>query len=500
MAMLGDPSNLISPLASDSSSSTVNSHLYVAPLRYNRNIELVPWAAESFEVLDHGKHLRFKLRDDITWFDGTPLTAYDVEFTYKMMIDPKTPTVYATDYLAIKELRVNGPYDFEVFYDQVYARALVTWALDVMPKHKLENADLTNTPLSRMPVGAGPYRLKEWIPGLRLTLEANEDYFLGRPYIDQLVYNIIPDMGTQFLELKAGNLDLMSLTSKQYLFQTKGQHWEEAFHKFKYLSFSYSYLGYNLKHHLFKDIRVRRAITHAIDKEELVKGVLLGLGMPAVGPYKPGTWQYNDQLTDLEYAPIKAETLLAEAGWKRKKKDGLLYKDNRPFSFTIMTNQGNTERIKAATIIQHRLRKVGIEVKIRTVEWAAFVKEFLTPGNFECILLSWNVLQDPDIYPVWHSSQVAPKGLNVTSYVNAEVDELLVRGRSTLDQTERKPVYDRIQEILVEEQPYTFLYVPYALPIVQSRVQGIEPAPAGITYNSDLWWVPEKLQRFSLEQ
>ncbi|MEG6550143.1 peptide-binding protein [Desulfocurvibacter africanus] len=492
---LGEPSNLIAALSTDSASHEVADLIYVAPLRYNKDIELEPWAAESFEVLEDGKLLRFKLREDIRWFDGTPFTAADVKFTVDLMRDPKTPTAYSDDYLAIKKFTVTGPYSFEVRYDKPFARSLVTWALDVLPKHALEKENLLETKYSRMPMGAGPYKLKEWVPGRRIVLEANDDYFLGRPYLDQVIYEIIPDLSTQFLELKAGNLDTMGLTAQQYLFQTKGPDWERNWNKFEYLSFGYTFLGYNLKHPLFQSNKVRQALSCAIDTQEIVKGVLFGLGQPAMGPYKPGTWVYNDKLAPYAYDPERAKRLLAEEGWRDSNGDGLLDKNGQAFKFTILTNQGNEQRIKTATIIQQRLKQVGVAVDIRTVEWAAFANEFLNKGNFEATLLGWNILQDPDIFTVWHSSQFPPAGLNLTYYKNEELDRLLEEGRMTLDQEERKRIYDRVQEILHEDQPYTFLYVPMALPIVHARFRNVEVAPAGITHNFTEWWVPTHLQR-----
>ncbi|MDY7001448.1 MAG: peptide-binding protein [Thermodesulfobacteriota bacterium] len=497
LGQLGEPSNLIPPLSSDAPSHEVADLLYVAPLKYDKNIKLVPWAAKDFEILEDGKLLRFRLREDVRWFDGQELTAEDVEFTYKMMIDPKTPTAYGEDYKAVKEFRVLDKYGFEVRYDEPFARSLVTWAHSILPKHALENENLLDTKYSREPLGAGAFRLKEWVAGRRLVLEVNEDYFEGRPYLDQVVYRIIPDISTMFLELKAGNLDFMGLTPQQYLHQTNGPDWQRDFNKFKYLSFGYTYLGYNLSHAFFKDRTVRQALAHAIDKQEIVKGVLLGQGVPVIGPYKPGTWVYNENIKAHVFDPNKASQMLNQAGWRDSDGDGLLDKDGQAFSFTILTNQGNDQRIKTATIIQNRLKKIGIKVKVRTVEWAAFLKEFVDKGRFDAIILGWNITQDPDNYDVWHSSKAVPGGLNFIGYKNPELDELLERGRRILDQDRRKPIYDRVQEILHQDQPYCFLYAPQSLPIVSSRFQGLEPAPAGITHNFIRWWVPKNRQRYT---
>jgi len=492
--MLGRVTNLIPPLATDAGSHAIASYIYVSPLKYDKNITLKPYAAKSYQVLDGGRHLKFTLRDDIYWTDGEPLTAEDVEFTYELMVDPETPTAYAADWKQIREFRRTGKYTFEVFYDKPFARSLVTWAQEILPEHVLEGEDLLDTEYSKNPVGAGPYKLKEWVPGRHLTLAANNDYFEGRPYMDEIHYRIIPDISTQFLELKAGGLDTMGLTPLQYLRQTQSKDWQQRFNKFKYLSFGYTYLGFNLRHPFFKDRRVRRALSLAIDKEEIVKGVLFGLGTPAIGPYKPGTWQYNEAVEDYGYQPEEALKLLEKAGWKDRNGDGWLDRDGKPFWFTIITNQGNSQRTKSAVIIQRRLADIGIKVEIRAIEWSSFISEFVNKGRFDALILSWNILQDPDLYNVWHSDNAKPGGLNFIDYKNEELDELLVRGRQLVNREERKKIYDRVQEILHEDQPYVFLYVPYSLPIVSSRVRGIEPAPAGISHNFIRWWIPEKLQ------
>ncbi|WP_319584039.1 peptide-binding protein [uncultured Pseudodesulfovibrio sp.] len=492
--MLGEPSNLIPILATDSASHEIGGQIYVSLLKYDKDINLVPYAAESYEVLDDGKLLKFKLRQDIYWTDGVQLTADDVEFTYRVTIDPKTPTAYAGNFKLVKEFRKTGKFSFEVTYDKPFAKALVSWATDILPKHVLEGENLVDTKYSRAPIGAGPYMLKEWTAGSRMVLEANPNYFEGKPYIDRLVYRMIPDMGTQFLELKAGNLDMMGLDPLQYLYQTSGPGWDGSFRKFEFLSFGYSFLGFNFKHPFFQDIRVRQAIDYAIDRRELVKGVLYGLGEAANGPYKPGTWQYDEDVKPRPFDLAKARELLAEAGWTDSDGDGWLDKDGKRFAFSIITNQGNTQRIKTGVILQQRLKDIGIQVSLRTVEWAAFIKEFIDKGRFDAIILGWNILQDPDIYNVWHSSQAVDGGLNFIRYINPELDDLLDRGRHLVREEDRKPIYDRVQEILHDEVPYCFLYIPMSLPIVQARIQNIKAAPAGISYNSEKWWIPRRLQ------
>lgn len=491
---IGEPSNLIPLLASDSSSHDVAGNVFNGLVKYDRNLELTGDLAESWQVSPDGLTITFKLRRGVKWHDGAEFTSRDVLYTYRVTVDPKTPTAYAEDFKQVKTAEAPDPYTFRVTYAKPFAPALASWGMSILPAHLLEGKDITKSGLSRHPVGTGPYRFKEWTAGQKLVLEAFPDYFEGRPYIDRYIYRIIPDTSTMYLELKAGGLDMMGLTPVQYARQTDTTEFRARFNKFRYPASAYTYLGYNLGNPLFADRRVRQAIACAINKEELIHGVLLGLGQVARGPFKPGTWAHNPGVNDFGYDPVRAKALLAEAGWRETGPNGILMKDGKPFSFTILTNQGNDQRLKTAQIIQRRLAKVGIDVKIRVLEWASLLTNFIDKRNFDALIMGWTIPQDPDIFDVWHSSKTGPKELNFIGFRNAEVDRLIEEGRRTFDQEKRRRCYWRIQEILAREQPYTFLYVPDALPAVNARFRGIEPAPAGIMHNIIRWYVPKEEQ------
>ncbi len=494
---IGDASNLIPLLASDSPSHQVAGLIYNGLVRYDKNLKLEGELAESWEISADGLIITFHLRHGVKWHDGAPFTADDVMFTYRLIIDPETPTAYAGDFEQVKEARIIDTYTFQVVYEKPFAPALASWGLSILPKHLLAGKDITKSPLSRHPVGTGPYKFSQWKGGEKIELTANQDYFEGQAYIERYRYRIIPDSATMFLELKAGNLDWMGLTPIQYDRQTAGKKFKGKFNKYRYLSFSYTYLGYNLKNPLFQDRRVRQALSFAINKQELIDGVLLGYGRIATGPYKPDTWFYHQPTRKYPYNPEKAKQLLQEAGWQDRDGDGLLDKDGHPFIFTVMTNQGNALRAQTAVIIQRRLEEIGIKMKIRIIEWSAFINEFIDKRKFEAVILGWTTGQDPDMYDIWHSTKTGPKELNFISYKNPEVDRLLEKGRHTFAREERQKCYDRFQEILAEEQPYTFLYVPESLPIIAARFHGIKPAPAGISYNFIKWYVPQTLQKYT---
>ena len=497
---IGDASNLIPVLATDNASHSISGLIFNGLVKYDRDLNIVGDLAESWDISKDGLVITFHLRKGVRWHDGQPFTAEDVLFTYRLTIDPKTPTAYAGDFLKVKKAEALDPHTFRVTYDKPFAPALMSWGSSVMPKHLLEGKDVTKSPLARHPIGTGPYRFKEWKTGQKIVLDYNPDYFEGRPFLDGRVMRIIPDMATMFLELRARGIDQMGLTPLQYTRQTENGYFRNHFRKYRYLSFSYTYLGFNLQNPMFADRRVRQALAYAVNKEELIDGVLLGLGKEASGPFKPETWQYNPDVKRYPYDPKRALELLAEAGWRDTDGDGILDKKGQRFEFELLVNQGNEVRAKTAEIAQRRLAEVGISVKIRVIEWAAFIKEFINKRRFDAVILGWTIPMDPDLHDVWHSSKTGPSELNFISYKNEEVDTLLERGRSTFDRKERKRCYDRIQEIMAEDQPYIFLYVPDALPIFNARIHGIEPAPIGIGHNTIWWYVPKEEQKYVMTQ
>lgn len=496
---IGEPSVLIPMLAGDSASHEVAGLIFNGLVKYDTDLEIIGDLAESWDISPDGLTITFHLRKGVRWTDGVEFTADDVMFGYKTIIDDKTPTAYKEDFLQVKRAKVLDRYTFRVTYKKPFAPALSSWGnLPVLPEHLLRGKDITKAAFRRKPVGMGPFIFQKWIPGEKIVLRSNHDYFEGRPYIDHYIYRIIPDPSTMFLELRTGGIDLMGLTPVQYKKQTDTEFFRKNFHKFRYPTFAYTYLGFNLKYGLFTNRKIRQAIAYAINKQEIIDIVLFGLGRIASGPYVPNTWPYNPDVKKYKYNPEKAKHLLAEEGWTDTDGDGWLDKDGRRLEFTIITNMGNDSRRKAATIIQWRLKQIGIKVKIRIIEWSAFINEFIDKRQFEACLLGWSIGLDPDQYDIWDSSKTGEKEFNFISFKNSEVDRLLDKGRRTFDIGERKKAYFRIQEILAEEVPYVFLYVPDALPIVSSRFKGIKPAPIGITYNINKWYVPKNLQRDKL--
>jgi peptide/nickel transport system substrate-binding protein len=504
-ALTGNISGLIPNVLTDGASFEVGSLIYSGLVTRDKDLNLIGELAESWEFSRDCLDLTFKLRKNVRWHDGKPFTADDVVFTYETMVNPKTPTAYREDFKAVSAVDAPDPYTLHVRYTKPYAKALQSWSIWILPRHVLETyvkeGRLREAPQNRAdPIGTGAYRFKEWKPGEKVVLVANQDYFEGRPYLSRIVYRIIPSQATIFLELKAQGIDSAGpagLTALQFKRQADFPAFRKAYNKYQYQDNVYTYLGFNLGDPRFADKRVRQAFAHAINKRELIEGVRLGLGREATGPYKPGTWAYNPNVRTYPYDMAKARELLAAAGWRTKNADGILVKDGHPFEFVLRTNQGNDERRKVAEIVQASLKDLGVKVDIQVIEWASFLKEYIKKRRFEAIILGWGIGQDPDQFEVWHSSKTGPDDLNRIGYANPEADEMLEKGRASCVEAERKKYYDRFQEILAEDQPIVFLYFRDALPVVSSRIRGVVPSPNGIRYNFNEWYVPRPLQRYT---
>jgi len=497
-AMTSEPSGLIYMVAGESASAEIASNIFNSLLRYDARLDLAGELAESWQVSQDNKTITFKLKPNLTWADGKPLTSADILFTWHLVIDEKTRSPYASDFQLVKKAETPDALTFKITYEQAYAPALDSWAgLQILPKHLLEAKDIHTTAFARNPVGSSYYKLDKWTHSEHIRLSRNPSSVLGPAHIDKLVTRIIPDNSAQFLELMADNIDRMGLDPIKFSRIIPARpDLQKKLNLYKELGNSYTYMGFNLKHKPFNDVRVRQAINYAIDKQEIIDGVYLGLGINIASPYKPGTRWSNPDLQPYAYNPIKAKTLLKEAGFADTNGDGILERDGKPFAFEIVTNQ-NKEREKSAVLIQRRLKSVGIDVKIRAIEWASFISRFIKTGDFDVVLLGWGLGLDPDQFNIWHSSQQAPGQFNFIGYNNLTVDKLLEQGRTELNPDKRQKIYHEFAKVLLEDSPIIYLSAGYGLTAMHKRIQGIvDPIPpAGVSYDSHKWYIPEAYRR-----
>ena len=496
-ASIGDARVLIPVYADDSVSGGICGLIYNGLTKVDKDLNIAGDLAERWDVSDDGLVITFYLRKGVKWHDGEPFTSKDVKFTFETIKDPATGSPYISGFSDIRSIRAIDPYTVQFEYSAPYAPALLKLGMGIIPEHIFADIkDIRRSEYARAPVGTGPYMFSEWESEKFIILKANPEYFMRVPGIKRYVCKILPDQSVQYLELVSGEIDSMTLTPYQYKYRSDIKEFRERINKYRYLTPSYTYLGYNMKDPVLSDLRVRRALSRAVNKKEIIDAALLGLGEPCTGHFWKDSVYYNHEVDLYGYDPGEAVRLLAQAGWKDTDGDGVLDKDGLVLSLKIVTNQGNKVREDVATIVQRQWADIGVKAEIQVVAWASFIDQIIDKKKFQVILLAWMLPLDPDCYSVWHSDSIREGGLNAVSYSNPAVDLLIEKGRREFDIEKRKEVYHEIHRLIAEDAPYTFLYFSYRTPGINKRFRGIEESPVGLYHNFIDWHVPRDEVRY----
>jgi len=436
---------------------------------------------EVLPAVEHNPVILFHLRDGVRFHDGRPVTAKDVVFTYRSIMDPRNLSPRIPDFEPVLKVEEVDPKTVRVVYKRLYSPALGTWVMGILPEHLLNDQALREeakgrglapdsfgmrqSDFNRRPVGCGPFRFVSWKTDQEILLERFEDYWEGPPNYERYAYRVIPDLLTQEMEFYAGTLDSYAVQPHQ-VDRLKD---DPRFQAFSGVSFGYTYIGYNLRREPFKDVRVRKALGMAIDVDKIIRYVLHGQGERITGPFPKQTDFYDHAIQPLPYDPQGAAALLEEAGWRRDAL-GRLAKDGVPMRFTLITNSGNDLRKAVLAIAQDAWRQLGIEVRTDVVEWAVFINERIDKHDFDAVVLGWSMGIDPDLYQIWHSSQTGHYQLNFVGFQDEEADDLIVRIRQEYDQGRQVALCHRLHQIIAREQPYTFLYVTRWTAVLDKRI------------------------------
>ncbi len=479
LSISSNPSKLNPLIATDSASGEISSWIFDALLAYDKDGKIEPRLAKSYHFVDDTT-LIFKLREGVHWSDGTIFNAQDVLYTYKLITSPKIYTPYSSEFRYVKSVKAIDDFTIEVKYKKPYFKALQTWMTDIVPKHILKKQDdIMTSSFNQHPIGTGMYMLKGFEISKDIKLDANPDYFRGKAHIDKIIYHFMPDPSTQFLMLRSHKLDVGSLTPLQIERQLDSD-FKKYYKIYEKIAQSYTYLGFNFKNPKFKDPRVREALSLAIDRQELVDILFFGHGQVCNGPFMPGTFAYNKNIKAPKQNIKKAISLLKEAGYDKK----------HPFSFEIVTNSNNQIRVYATQIIQHQLQKAGVKVTIRTMEWQAFLNTVVMPKKFEAVVLGWGLGLMPDAYSIWHSEGSKKGGFNFISYKNKTVDTLIKKAEGTIDQKKLGEIYQKIFALIVNDNPYLFLYIPNAITVVNKDIKNVSQSIIGVMHNVNDWIKP----------
>jgi peptide/nickel transport system substrate-binding protein len=533
---MSDPEQLNPLTSNDSASSEVLGFIFEGLLtREPRTLELKPLIAEARPEISQDKlTYTFKIRKDVRFQDGRPVTGEDVLFSVKAikcpfvnapflrvyfnslidaeLIDPHTVRFVTKEPYFLNESVLGGIllmprhyYDPENLLQRLTVRDL-TRDPAKLPSEAKKFADQFNRNFNRNPLGSGPYRFGDWKTGREIELMRDLNYWgngkesIDQPHLDRLKFRVVNNMDAALVRLKSGSLDFMeALQPVQVVRGTNSERFNREFKKYEYYAPTYTYIGWNNEHPIFRDKRVRQAMTYLTDRKQIVKSVLFGLGEVVdshIYFFRP---EYDKSLKSYPFDPQKALALLNEAGWRDSDGDGVLDKviDGKkvPLRFEIKVNSGNAVRKSVALVLLDELKKHGIAASVRELDWTIFLND-VKNHQFDAVVLGWQMsTTEPDAYQVWHSSQAANKGSNAISYKNARVDEILEAYRREFDAQKRIQMYKEFQEIIHDEQPYTFLYVGKRVSAVHRRFQGIEVFPDGLRPID--WWVPVARQKYA---
>ncbi len=401
--------------------------------------------------------IHFTLRRDVRWHDGAPFTSADVAFTYHAIMDESVASPRSSDFELVSSLTTPDPYSVIVRYKKPFSPALLSWMGAVIPAHLLEKMDPSRWAESynRHPIGTGPFKFGEWKTNEYIRLVKNPDYFRGSPWLDSVVFRVLPDPLTLQLAFQTHQIDFWEAEP----WAVQGVEKDRRFDIFSSAGNMYLYIGWNLRRPLFQDLRVRRAMAEAVNIPQMIKYILYGHGVQSTGIFTPKMWFHDPTVKPLPYDPGAASKLLDEAGWKPGP-DGIRVKDGKRLSFTLITKNGDEVRRDIATLVQDDLKKIGVEVKIEIYEWAVMLKRFVSKGEFDAVVLGWGLRDDFDQYAIWHSSQTHPEEMNFVDYQNPAVDHLLTDLRQEYSRPAILRMAGELQQIIYSEQPYIFLFVP----------------------------------------
>jgi peptide/nickel transport system substrate-binding protein len=482
----------INPILTHSSiSAALKRVVFDGLIKLDDKMEPNPHLALSWNNSPDGLTWIFHLRKDVTFHDGANFTAEDVKFTFDKINDPSINSPYISVFKNLKAINAKDKYTVEIHLKNPLPSLPFYLDVGILPKHLLLGKDLRKAEFNYHPIGTGPFKMGSWSKD-EIILKANEAYFEGKPYLNQVIVRFFKDQRVVWAELMKGTVDCVLLTySKNYDIIEKIPNFEV----YSFLNHYYYVLALNENSIYFNQREVRQALNYAVDKQRIVTKVLRGKGQVSSGTIYPPSWAYSKAIKPYPYHPEKAVKLLKKAGWHDTNGNHILDKDGREFEFVLLIVQGDDLAEDCALLIQQQLLDIGIKTKVKPVSFRVMYEEFLSTKKFDTSLLTI-IANDPDKnYAWWHSSQI-DRGFNVFSYRNKKVDELLDKGRSILDREERKKIYHQFQRQLYDDPPGVFLFWRDYLIGIHRRFRGVKISPAGILNHVNEWYVPKREQKY----
>jgi peptide/nickel transport system substrate-binding protein len=486
----------------DTASSAYQGYVYSGSLINldEKTLEYEPYASESYSISEDGKTFTFKLRKDLKWSDGQPLTAQDYVWTYEQVMKPENGFPYLDQFNFVTSYKALDDHTLEIKIDKMYCPALGQIDfITPLPKHVWEKLDWSdpekNPEINNPTVISGPYQLLDWKRDQFARFEANENYWYhGPPNITKQTVEIVPDQDVAYQKFKNGKSDTAPITPEQLeearkLPNATVYEWWPA-------AARWSYIGLNMREGFpTHDINVRHGLSYAIDKDLMTQEVMLGQAKRMCSAYPETSWVYNPDVPCYDYDAEKARAEFAKAGYTFQ--DGkMVDKDGQQLTLKLIYGPNTSKVLELMAVsVQDYLKEIGIKLEIQALEWASYL-EALKKGDWDMYLGAWRSTIEPHaMFLIW--SETGIPDLNAVSYVNKDVEKLFDEaggGAGTCDLDFRKQKYQEIQKILADESPYIFLWYQKAWSGQNKRIQGIEPTVLGIGWNQEDWYIKDQVQ------
>lgn len=466
--------------SNDTPSSNVAYNIYEQLVVQDENMDLQPGLATSWEMIEDTVW-EFYLEEGVTFHDGTPFNAEVVKANIDRILDEAVASPRSFLFNMINEVIVVDEYTVQFVTDYSFAPlpahlahnggGMISQAVIEADYEAMADGGDPGATINDNPTGTGPFKLDYWNSGDEMRLVKNEDYWGEPALLDSIVFRVVPEDGTRIADLETNVVHISDPLSPSDVSRIENT---EGIFVNRTPSVSLSYIGFNVQKEPFTDVRVRQAISMAINKDAIINDLYGGAGIPAIGPIAPAVFGFDDSIEGIEYDVEAARELLAEAGYA----DG--------FDTTIWTNDSR-ERIDAATVVQDNLSELGINVDVQIVEWGAYLDD-TAAGEHDMFILGWSTVTgdaDYGMYPMFHSDNHGTPG-NRTFIANDELDRLLLEARQNPDPDERQALYSEAQQILVEEAPMLYIHHQEFLIAVSEDVQGLWQHPTGILMLKDV--------------
>jgi peptide/nickel transport system substrate-binding protein len=463
---------------------------------------------QDVQEVRQGSVFTFFLHKNARFHDGHPVTARDVKFTFDVIKNETVDAPHLRSYYNdVESCEVLDDYTVRVTYAKQYwlAREYAGGEdFAILPRHIYDPDGLiekdpvafgkqfNENEYNRKPIGSGPYKFEKWETGIEVILTRNDNHWdeRHRGHLDRLIFKFISDRVAGLQALKNGEVTFMTrATAEQFEKETNDPEFLKKSAKVEYYTPNLAYLGWNMRRPPFNDQKVRLAMAYgALDVQQYIDKVLYGHAVRVSGNeyyFGPG---YDHSIQPYPFDPEKAKQLLLEAGWYDRDGDGIRDKDGQPFRFEFLQYSGAAAEL--APLLKENLRKLGIDMTVRELEWATFL-ENVNDRRFDAVALGWAMDPEDDPYQTWHSSQKENRGSNHVGFGNAETDRLIEESRTKIDDIERRKLFFEFHRILHEQQPYLFLYTRGDFAIYDKRFRGVKWYRLRPGYDLTEWFVPK---------